>query len=249
MRSNDIAKLAGVSTRTLRHYHRIGLLAEPPRECNGYRTYDVRHLIRLLRIGQLAALGMRLSDIPAVIDHPGAPETSTLDDLDRGRAQQIEMLQRQRAMIAAIRDGDGPVDMPPELAPCLTALERGRTAAATSAGREQAVLFGNVFSDKEREALAGLYRRLAEPGLAEIARQLGVRYDALGPRSDEHTISGLAEAYVAQLGDWLREFDMVVRTSARPNTEALLWEHAVGASNPQQRRMMTLIIIKLKDTG
>lgn len=31
MKSSELAKLAGVSVRTLRHYHAIGLLPEPPR--------------------------------------------------------------------------------------------------------------------------------------------------------------------------------------------------------------------------
>ena len=36
LRSGDVAKLAGVTVRTLRHYRRIGLLPEPPRDDNGY---------------------------------------------------------------------------------------------------------------------------------------------------------------------------------------------------------------------
>ena len=43
MRSKEIAALAGVSIRTLRHYHQIGLLPEPPRQNNGYRAYSVPH--------------------------------------------------------------------------------------------------------------------------------------------------------------------------------------------------------------
>ena len=39
MRSNEVAKLAGVTVRTLRHYHQLGLLAEPERSENGYRDY------------------------------------------------------------------------------------------------------------------------------------------------------------------------------------------------------------------
>ena len=40
MRSNEVAKLAGVTVRTLRHYHQLGLLSEPPRRANGYRDYS-----------------------------------------------------------------------------------------------------------------------------------------------------------------------------------------------------------------
>ncbi len=50
MRSRKPASLAGVTVRTIRHYHQIDLLAEPPRDANGYRRYGVQHLVRLLRI-------------------------------------------------------------------------------------------------------------------------------------------------------------------------------------------------------
>lgn len=32
-----MARLAGVTVRTLRHYHQVQVLAEPPRTSNGYR--------------------------------------------------------------------------------------------------------------------------------------------------------------------------------------------------------------------
>ncbi|WP_270479843.1 MerR family DNA-binding transcriptional regulator [Collinsella tanakaei] len=50
MKSNELAKLAGVTVRTLRHYHAIGLLDEPPRQANGYRDYRPEDLLRVLRI-------------------------------------------------------------------------------------------------------------------------------------------------------------------------------------------------------
>ncbi len=249
MRSNDIARLAGVSVRTLRHYHQIGLLSEPPRTANGYRSYNVSHLIRLRRIGQLANLGMRLSEIPAVIDNQGAIETSTLDELDRALAQEIAVLERQRKTIAYLRERHGAIDIPLELVTSLMSLEEGRTTAAKMAGREQAVLFGHIFDDEERTALACLYDRLAGPVLADVARELGERYDALCSESDEQTISNLAETYVERLGPWIKEFEQLLKGSGHADIETLLWEHAVGASNVQQRRMMAQVSVKLKETS
>ncbi|MFJ8542364.1 MerR family transcriptional regulator [Streptomyces sp. NPDC093586] len=40
--------------RTIRHYHERGLLAEPERRADGYKSYGVRNLVRLLRIKRLA---------------------------------------------------------------------------------------------------------------------------------------------------------------------------------------------------
>jgi DNA-binding transcriptional MerR regulator len=61
----DIARLAGTTSRTLRHYGDVGLL-EPSRvAANGYRYYDAAALARLQRILLLRELGLGL---PAIAD-------------------------------------------------------------------------------------------------------------------------------------------------------------------------------------
>jgi MerR family transcriptional regulator, thiopeptide resistance regulator len=61
----DIARLAGTTSRTLRHYGEVGLL-EPSRiGSNGYRYYDEDALVRLQRILLLRELGL---GIPAIGD-------------------------------------------------------------------------------------------------------------------------------------------------------------------------------------
>lgn len=246
MRSNEIARIAGVSVRTLRHYHQIGILKEPARQPNGYRSYDVQHLIRLLRIGRLANLGMRLSDIPAVLSRDGEIETSALDDLDRMLAEQIAVLERQRQTIASLQERRETLDTPQEMIAALTSLEEGRDAKATKAGREQAVLFGHLFEDAERNEISDLYNRLATPELSGIAKELGQRFDALGPASTDEQIADLAKSYVERLGPWLRDFEKVIVGAARPDAKSFISEHAVVASNSQQRRMMALVASALE---
>ncbi|WP_415962299.1 MerR family transcriptional regulator [Collinsella tanakaei] len=68
MKSNELAKLAGVTARPLRHYHAIGLLDEPPRQANGYRDYRPEDLLRVLRIRQLASLGFPLDQVAGMLD-------------------------------------------------------------------------------------------------------------------------------------------------------------------------------------
>lgn len=68
MRSNEVAKTAGVTVRTLRHYHQLGLLPEPLRAANGYREYTAADLARVLRIKRLASLGFPLSRIGGILD-------------------------------------------------------------------------------------------------------------------------------------------------------------------------------------
>lgn len=63
----DIARIAGTTSRTLRHYDAIGLL-EPSRiGGNGYRYYDRDALVRLQRILLLRELGLGLDAVGRVL--------------------------------------------------------------------------------------------------------------------------------------------------------------------------------------
>lgn len=72
----DVARLSGTTSRTLRHYDDIGLLAPSRVAGNGYRYYDETALARLQRILLLRELGLGLRAISDVLegqaDHPDA---------------------------------------------------------------------------------------------------------------------------------------------------------------------------------
>lgn len=64
----DIARAAATTSRTLRHYDRLGLLKPSRVGRNGYRYYDQACLLRLQRILLLRELGLRLDAIARVLD-------------------------------------------------------------------------------------------------------------------------------------------------------------------------------------
>jgi DNA-binding transcriptional MerR regulator len=66
----EIARLAGTTSRALRHYDDIGLLAPSRIAGNGYRHYDQAALVRLQRILLLRELGLGLSQIREVLSDP-----------------------------------------------------------------------------------------------------------------------------------------------------------------------------------
>ena len=61
----EVARLAGTTSRTLRHYGDVGLLPPSRIGANGYRYYDERALARLQRVLMLRDLGL---GIPAISD-------------------------------------------------------------------------------------------------------------------------------------------------------------------------------------
>jgi DNA-binding transcriptional MerR regulator len=73
----QVAKLAGTTSRTLRHYDDIGLLPPSRIGHNGYRYYDEATLIRLQRVLLLRELGLGLPQIAEAIEAE-ADEASAL---------------------------------------------------------------------------------------------------------------------------------------------------------------------------
>lgn len=64
----DVARASGTTSRALRHYGAVGLLAPSRVGSNGYRYYDQAALVRLQRILLLRELGLGLASIGRVID-------------------------------------------------------------------------------------------------------------------------------------------------------------------------------------
>ncbi|MEU3693858.1 MerR family transcriptional regulator [Streptomyces narbonensis] len=63
----EVARMSGVTARTLRHYDEIGLLAPARTGANGHRYYGEGQLLLLQQILVLRALGLSLEDIGRVL--------------------------------------------------------------------------------------------------------------------------------------------------------------------------------------
>ncbi len=63
----EVAKAAGTTSRTLRHYGEVGLVPPSRVGANGYRFYDDRALVRLQRVLLLRDLGLGLPRIGEVL--------------------------------------------------------------------------------------------------------------------------------------------------------------------------------------
>lgn len=64
----EVARLAGTTSRTLRHYGDVGLLAPSRVGSNGYRYYDGLALARLQRVLMLRDLGLGIPAIAEVLE-------------------------------------------------------------------------------------------------------------------------------------------------------------------------------------
>lgn len=63
----EVARMSGVTARTLRHYDEVGVLSPSRIGAGGYRYYGERELLRLQQILVLRALGLGLSEIGRIL--------------------------------------------------------------------------------------------------------------------------------------------------------------------------------------
>jgi len=93
MRPGDLARQVGVSTDTLRHYERLGLLPIPPRTAGGYRNYPAQALERASLIHRALGVGLSLSDLKTILkirDGGGVP-CQSVRNLADAKLTQLEM--------------------------------------------------------------------------------------------------------------------------------------------------------------
>ncbi|MGW6542357.1 MerR family transcriptional regulator [Streptomyces massasporeus] len=181
--TREMAELAGISLRAVRHYHHVGLLEEPERRSNGYKQYGVSHLVRLLRIKRLTALGFSLSQIADMRDGPdSAPDPRDLRALDAELAATIERLQHARAEVGALMRGTPASDLPLRFASV------DETAELPDADRSFVTVLGTVLGPSGMDAYADLLHEEPQP----VAREL----DELPADADEPVRQDLAERLV-----------------------------------------------------
>lgn len=107
----DVARIAGVSVRTLHHYDRIGLLPPSGRTAAGYRLYRNDDLLRLQQILIGRELGMPLEAIKRSVEDPSFDRRAALENQRKelaARAKRTaEMLRAVDAALAAITSDGG----------------------------------------------------------------------------------------------------------------------------------------------
>jgi DNA-binding transcriptional MerR regulator len=165
----DVARATGVSTDTLRHYERKGLLTGVTRLSSGYRRYPASTVERVLLIQRALVVGFSLADLKRVLsvrDRGGAPCRSVRTML----AERSNALSRRIEELLTLRD---------ELAALL--VEWDCKLAATPEGQRAGLLDGLA----TRPIIRAAARRRERSGLVVASRP--VRPTAA---RQEHTAEG-----------------------------------------------------------
>lgn len=90
----QVAKMAGVSVRTLHHYDHIGLLKPAARTVAGYRLYQEAELLRLQQILFFKELDLSLNEIRRILDDTAFDPVAALAGHRRVLKQRVQRLLR-----------------------------------------------------------------------------------------------------------------------------------------------------------
>ena len=104
----EVAKLAGITVRTLHHWDSIGLVSPQVRSAAGYRLYGADDLALVHRVVVFRELGMSLEDITSAVINEGSVQVQLHKQADLLDAEIRRLEHRKKSverMIAMDRQG------------------------------------------------------------------------------------------------------------------------------------------------
>ena len=222
-----LARYAGVTIKAVRHYHKVGLLAEPARDVSGYRRYTAQDAIDLVKIRTLAEAGVPLARVKELLAADEEEFASAITEIDEALRRKQEEIRATRDRVARLGAGNS-LFLTPDAAAMLKRLkEIGVSERGVALERDVWVLMQTVAPDEAAVWLADKAEALEDPEFQQIYRE----YDeAFEWSPDDPRLPALAQRAAA----W-----MSARTElpvADPEITALAME-AAGASSPAWDRL------------
>ena len=164
------ASYAGVTVRAVRHYHQIGLLAEPERNASGYRTYDAAAVVRLIRIRTLAAAGVPLARVHDLLDASPEEFAAAVQEIDTELRAEIRRLQDHRRRIAQLVAGEQ-LALPPTVVGYLDRLRRlGVDERYIELERDAWIMVAAQMPHTIDAVIADKHEQLDDPDMVELYR-------------------------------------------------------------------------------
>lgn len=243
------AAFAGVTVKTVRHYHRYGLLDEPPRDTSGYRRYGSADLLRLVQVRALAAAGVPLAEVGPLLDADAEQFTTGLVDVERRLTERIAELTARRDTLRRLADGDRLL-LPGRALAILDRLTELGFSDDYVTGQREALVLSKALSPELFELfLAQFEQRLDDPAFSDLTKRgwEARSWDPHDPRIDE-LAAALADNLLAR-----REL-LEVPADYEPGPDAatrygLVNHHLEDQSSAAWTRLNALVEAKLRAAG
>lgn len=235
----QLAATAGVTVRTVRHYHHVGLLPEPERDASGYRRYGAQAAVDLIRIRTLADAGVPLARIDALLHAQPAEFAAAITDIDGALQRKIDQLTAYRSRIAELAGGER-LFLPPEVVILLDRMRslgvgELRVRLERDAWILMQALDPHAVPQRVRDKNAGF----DDPGTTRLylACDQSVDWDPHDPRLDR-LIDDLDAWEIEHERDSDRATDLLDLVSSRISEASPAWQRILGAlaHRAEQRR-------------
>ena len=242
------AAFAGVTIKTIRHYHRLGLVDEPDRDRSGYRRYGSADLLRLVQVRTLADAGVPLAEIAPMLDADPDRFAAALVDVEQRVSTRIDELIARRETLRQLSSGDR-VLLPERANAILDRLPGlGFTEDFVTTAREGLVLVRALVPESFEDYLAQVERTVEDPHYLSLIR----RWSGAGDWDpDDPRVEELATAWADHL---LANPELVptlpglqARDDGAARNEML--SHHGEEGKPAWTRITVLIDAKLRAAG
>lgn len=241
------AAYAGVTVKTVRHYHRLGLVEEPERDSSGYRRYGSTDLLRLVQVRTLAGAGVPLAAIGDLLDADPERFAAAVTDVARRLTERIEELIARRDTLHRLADGDRAL-LPDRACAFLDRLtDLGFSPDYVISQREGLVLARALAPEFFDSFLTRLEHRLDDTEYIELTKR---SWDAMSWDPDDPRIDELASALSDNLLANRELLAMPTGFQARRDaTRYGLINHHGEDQWPTSARLTALVEAKLRAAG
>ncbi len=195
LKINEVAKISGVTVRTLHYYDEIGLLAPSKTTDNGYRIYGEAELENLQQILFFRELEFSLSDIKEIMANASYDKKATLSSHKNLLIKKRDRLNEIIGLCENMIKGDNKMSFKEF---DMSEIERAKSEYSDEAKK----LYGTTSTYAESEARTGKYTK------EDWARVMGTQAElfeqfakcrALSPSCDE------AQALVKRWQDYITD--------------------------------------------
>ena len=202
----QLAAHAGVTVRAVRHYHAKGLLPEPERDASGYRRYDAKAVVDLIKIRTLAEAGVPLSRVKELLVADEQEFTAAVADIDSRLRAEIREQQARRERINRLAAGDS-MALPPEAVAYLERMRELGLPELMIEGERDAWILVAAHSPEQIAGWIALKRvQIEDPEVVELYRRLCEMIDW---QPDDPRLPELADwlaGAISRSGGW-EEYD------------------------------------------
>lgn len=186
----QLASYAGVTPRTVRHYHQIGLFPEPDRDASGYRRYDAQAVVQLIRIRTLADAGVPLARVHELLEAGQERFEAAVVEIDHRLRAEIRELQEHRRRIARLVAGDS-LALPSEVVTYLDQLRAsGAPPEMVEAERDAWILVAARWPEQIPSLMVEKTAQLEDPRTVRVYRLIG---ELLEVGLDEDRLNAIAD--------------------------------------------------------